>query len=146
MDTSLEIRLFGGLRVAVDGAPVTGFMSAKVPALLAYLAVTGRGQRRDDLAGLLWGEMPDVDAKNNLRQALANLRRSLEPWLIITREEVALDPETMLAANAHAAAGEDARRPRSQQPLQSLPAQTGSADAGRLRNGGRAPARSATDS
>ncbi len=64
---SLEIRLFGGVRVAVDGAPVTGFMSAKVPALLAYLAVTGRAARRDDLAALLWGEMPDVDARNNLR-------------------------------------------------------------------------------
>lgn len=92
MDTNLEIRLFGGLHVLVDGAPVNAFMSAKVPALLAYLAVTGRGQRRDDLAALLWGELPDADARNNLRQALANLRRSLEPYLRITRDEVALDP------------------------------------------------------
>ena len=62
--------------------PLTAFMSNKVPALLAYLAVTGRAQRRDDLAALLWGEMPDADARNNLRQAIANLRRSLEPHLM----------------------------------------------------------------
>ena len=58
-------------------------MSHKVPALLAYLAMSEGPQRRDDLAALLWGEMPEVDAKNNLRQAIANLRKALEPHLLI---------------------------------------------------------------
>ncbi len=93
MANQLEIRLFGGLRLAQDGMPLTAFMSNKVPALLAYLAATGRAQRRDDLAALLWGEMPDADARNNLRQAIANLRRSLEPHLIVTRDTVELNPE-----------------------------------------------------
>ena len=97
MANQLEIRLFGGLRIAQDGVPLTAFMSNKVPALLAYLAVTGRAQRRDDLAALLWGEMPDVDARNNLRQAIANLRRLLEPHLIITRDTVELNPAAPLA-------------------------------------------------
>ncbi len=88
----LEICLFGGLRVLVDDQAVTTFMSAKAPALLAYLAATGRVQRRDELAALLWGEMPEADAKNNLRQVLTNLRRCVDPFLIITRETVEMNP------------------------------------------------------
>ena len=68
-------------------------MSSKVPALLAYLAVTGRPHQRDALAGLLWGEMPDDAAANNLRQALTNLRKLAEPHLLITRETVAFNPD-----------------------------------------------------
>ncbi len=93
MANCLDIRLFGGLRIALDGEPVSAFMSQKVPALLAFLAVSGRAQRRDDLAALLWGEMPDADARNNLRQALANLRKLLDPCLTITRETVELNAE-----------------------------------------------------
>ena len=44
-----------------DGAPITAFESDKVRALLAYLAVeSGRPQRREMLAGLLWPERPDA--------------------------------------------------------------------------------------
>jgi DNA-binding SARP family transcriptional activator/tetratricopeptide (TPR) repeat protein len=109
MATGLEIRVFGGLRIVLNGAPLTAFISAKAPALLAYLAVTGRAQRRDDLAALLWGEMPDVDARNNLRQAVANLRRMLEPYLIITRETLELNPATPCFLDA--AAFEQGLRP-----------------------------------
>ncbi len=73
MAADLELILLGGLQIRQNGAPVAGFMSSKVPALLAYLAVTGRPHQREALAGLLWGEMPDAAAANNLRQALSNL-------------------------------------------------------------------------
>ena len=79
MAPNLEILLLGGLQIRQNGAAVVSFMSSKVPALLAYLAVTGRPHQRDALAGLLWGEMPDVAAANNLRQALSNLRKLFEP-------------------------------------------------------------------
>lgn len=88
MTAVLEIRLFGGLEVRRGGAPIGGFVSSKAPALLAYLVVTGRPHQRDSLAALLWGEMPDADAKNNLRQTLTNLRKLAEPNLVITRETV----------------------------------------------------------
>lgn len=90
----LDICLFGGLRVIVNDEPISTFMSAKAPALLAYLAVSGRPQRRDELAALLWGEMAETDAKNNLRQVLTNLRRFVDPWLLITRETVEMNPAT----------------------------------------------------
>jgi DNA-binding SARP family transcriptional activator len=82
--------LFGGLEIRQGDAPITAFISNKAPALLAYLAVTRRPQQRDTLAALLWGEMGDADAKNNLRQALTSLRKTLDPFLEITRDTVAL--------------------------------------------------------
>ena len=89
--TMLEIRLFGGLQIRLDGAPVSGFISAKAPALLAYLACEQRPCLRDELAALLWGELPEADAKNNLRQVLSNLRKRLGAHLRITRVDAALD-------------------------------------------------------
>ena len=40
--------------------------------------------------------MPEVDAKSNLRQAIANLRKTLKPHLLITREMVEINPSTTL--------------------------------------------------
>jgi DNA-binding SARP family transcriptional activator/predicted ATPase len=88
MSTRLEIQLFGGLQIKKNNIPVAGFVSNKVSALLAYLAVTRRTHQRDALAALLWGEMPEADAKNNLRQALANLRKLVGSHLLITRDSV----------------------------------------------------------
>lgn len=84
----LEIRLLGSPQFLRDHSPITEFISHKVPALLAYLAVTRRAHSRDKLAALFWGEMPDADAKNNLRQALTNLRKFAENELTITRDSV----------------------------------------------------------
>jgi DNA-binding SARP family transcriptional activator len=88
MESALQIRVLGGLHIARNSAPLANFVSNKAPALLVYLAMTQRPHSRDALAALLWGEMPDTDAKNNLRQALSNLRKLAEPHLIITRETV----------------------------------------------------------
>jgi DNA-binding SARP family transcriptional activator len=44
----LSISLLGSFQVTLDGEPVTTFESAKVRALLAFLAVeAGRAHRRD---------------------------------------------------------------------------------------------------
>ncbi|MBP7692516.1 MAG: tetratricopeptide repeat protein [Anaerolineales bacterium] len=91
MSAVLEIRLLGGLHVAQHGSPLTNFMSSKVPALLAYLAANRRPHRREALAGLLWGDLPEADAKNNLRQALSNLRKLAGPHLHIDRETAAFN-------------------------------------------------------
>ena len=48
MANELDIRLFGGVRIALDSVSLTDFMSQKVPALLAYLAMNEGPQRRDD--------------------------------------------------------------------------------------------------
>jgi len=94
----LEIRLLGTFEANLDGVSLAPFRSAKVRALLAYLAVeAGRPHRRVALATLLWGEYAERDANHSLRQALANLRSLLAPLssstLTITGQEVELHLE-----------------------------------------------------
>ncbi len=91
----LSLSLLGPLEVALAGEPVTEFESDKVRALCAYLAVEAqRPHRRDSLAGLLWPDWSDRAARNNLRNALANLRTAIgdrtavPPYLLITRETI----------------------------------------------------------
>ncbi|MBI5934431.1 MAG: tetratricopeptide repeat protein [Chloroflexi bacterium] len=93
---SLQIRLFGNPQIALDNSPATDFISNKVPALLAYLAVTRRAHTRDKLAALLWGEMTDADAKNNLRQALTNLRKLADDHLTTTRDLIVFSGDCFL--------------------------------------------------
>jgi DNA-binding SARP family transcriptional activator/predicted ATPase len=87
----LKLALLGNVEICRDGAPVTRFRTSKNLALLCYLAVTGRAHSRADLAGLLWGELPEANAHNHLRKALTNLRQLVGPYLSITRQSVAFN-------------------------------------------------------
>jgi DNA-binding SARP family transcriptional activator len=87
MPAELQITLLGSPGVALDGRPVTGFVSTKAQALVYYLAATGRSHTRDALAGLLWSDVPDATARKNLRDVLSNLRRLIDPYLLISRQQ-----------------------------------------------------------
>ncbi len=95
----LAISLFGSFHVTLDGRPVTAFQSDKVRGLLAFLAVEAAApQRRERLAGLLWPDSPEAQARHSLSQALLNLRRATSdhlaspPFFLITRKAVQLNP------------------------------------------------------
>ncbi|MEJ5199114.1 MAG: BTAD domain-containing putative transcriptional regulator, partial [Anaerolineae bacterium] len=90
----LRLAYLGGMQVLRGDRPVTGFVSAKAPAVLCYLAVTGRVQFRLVLAGLLWGDLPEQDACANLRKVLSNLRDLVGEHLIITPHTVAFNRES----------------------------------------------------
>src|SRR5665213_451475 len=50
-------------------------------ALLAYLAMQpGYSETRERLATLLWGEVPDRQARQSLRQALVAMRADFAPF------------------------------------------------------------------
>ena len=96
----LSIFLLGSFRVALDGEPVTGFVSDKARALLAFLAVEAeQAHRRETLAGLLWPEYPERSARASLRNALANVRQVIgdreadPPFLCIARQTIQFNPE-----------------------------------------------------
>jgi DNA-binding SARP family transcriptional activator len=93
MTNTLRLELFGGFRIAEGTLPLPGFTYSKGKALLAYLAVTGQPCGRETLAALLWSELPDSEARTNLRVVLSNLRQFSEPYLLITRETVGLNPQ-----------------------------------------------------
>lgn len=49
---------------------------AKLPILLAYLALEHKAHTRESLADLFWPDLQSDDARANLRRALSNLRRA----------------------------------------------------------------------
>ncbi len=90
---SLKVLLFGAPQVFLDARPLENFISNKARALLFYLAATRRPHTRDALAGMFWGEMPNREARINLRQVLSNLRKIAPEVFLIDRQNVALNPE-----------------------------------------------------
>ncbi len=97
----LSLTLLGAFQITLDGEPVTGFESDKVRALLAYLAVeSDRPHRRDALAEMFWLDRPPGVARNNLKQALSNLRKATgdreanPPFLRINRTELQFNPDS----------------------------------------------------
>jgi TolB-like protein/DNA-binding SARP family transcriptional activator/Tfp pilus assembly protein PilF len=73
----MRIRLLGDLEVmSPEGRPVR-FATRKSSLLFAALVLAGRrGHRREQLSEALWPGRDDAQARNNLRQALVDIRRS----------------------------------------------------------------------
>jgi DNA-binding SARP family transcriptional activator len=94
MSEQLRVTLIGSAQLALGGIAINRLVSGKALALLVYLAVTGRAHSRQALAGLLWGELPEEDARRNLRVTLAELRKQLYPYLLISRQELAFNRES----------------------------------------------------
>jgi DNA-binding SARP family transcriptional activator/predicted ATPase len=90
------LALLGGLRGRRDASTPLTLPTRKTQALLAFLAVPpGRAHPREKLAGLLWGGMPEAQARRSLRQALFTLRKAMgaDPRaVLIDGETVALNP------------------------------------------------------
>lgn len=108
----LAIRTFGALTVALGGGtqPIH-FATHTVEALLVYLACQDRPLGRDELAELVWPERTQEQARMNLRVALYRLRQQIDPYLLITRQQLALNPDAVVELDAgqferHLAAGE----------------------------------------
>ncbi len=104
----LSLSLLGTFQAALDGEPVTRFESNKVRALLAYLAVEAdHSHSRDKLAGLLWPDFDEHAALGNLRNALANLRKSIgdrdayPPFLLITKDTIQFNPASSYELDIH---------------------------------------------
>jgi DNA-binding SARP family transcriptional activator len=88
----LQLSLLGSPCATLDGIPLHGTLLHKDLALLYYLAVSGRPQPRASLAALLWGDISEESARRNLRKSLTDLHRRLGDHLVITRDEIALEP------------------------------------------------------
>jgi WD40 repeat protein/DNA-binding SARP family transcriptional activator len=94
---TLTLELLGPARISVDRR-VLSLRVRKELALLAFLALEPQRQRREILLGLLWPDVPDETARNNLRVVLAGLRRALgaaaDGVLLADRQYVQLAPAT----------------------------------------------------
>jgi DNA-binding SARP family transcriptional activator len=85
----IRLHLLGQFQLVVDGSAIE-ITSRRVRLLLALLALhRGRQLLRDKVAGLLWPESSDKNAKISLRQTLWQLRNALS--------ESGIDPDDLLA-------------------------------------------------
>ena len=91
MAAELELTFLGNMRLRLGTTDVTQDLSAKGQALLCYLAVTGETHPRSWVAGLLWGDKPEADARRSLRVDLVPLRRVLGDYLKADRQTIAFN-------------------------------------------------------
>src|SRR5262245_51990624 len=95
--TRIELSLLGGFQARDEAGASLAPPTKKAQALVAYLAIPlGRPHPREKVATLLWGDMPEAQARGNLRQALSRIRtawpRRARPALVLDGPTVALDP------------------------------------------------------
>lgn len=78
---TIAARLFGGFELTdADGKELT-LTTRKARALLAFLLVeAGQWHSRERLAGLLWGDRAQTQARNSLNQALYEIRKLEEAF------------------------------------------------------------------
>jgi len=96
----VKLTLLGGFQAQLGADAPLALPTRKTQALLAYLALPlGQAHSRDKLATLLWGDMPDAQARGNLRHALSRIRKTLPAGarhgLILDGPTVALDPSVV---------------------------------------------------
>jgi DNA-binding SARP family transcriptional activator len=78
--SSLNVSLFGGMKVCIESQQNQIKLTRITQLLLAYLLLErNRLHPRDVLAGLLWGERDQQSARSCLNTALWRLRQALEP-------------------------------------------------------------------
>ena len=93
-----ELNLLGQFRFRLSGGPDIDLPSHKDRALLAILALQpGVPQSREKLAGLLWTDRGDAQARDSLKHALMHIRQSLaqvapEP-VVADRQSITLVPK-----------------------------------------------------
>jgi DNA-binding SARP family transcriptional activator len=106
------VRLLGSFEVRLNGALIA-LTSTRAQSLLAYLALRqGMPQRRDRVAGLLWPESTDRQARTNLRHVLHTLRAGVpdaDHYLRATTQTLSLRDFSADVAVFDAALAEDDR-------------------------------------
>jgi TolB-like protein/DNA-binding SARP family transcriptional activator/tetratricopeptide (TPR) repeat protein len=114
----MRIQLLGRflIRLADADERLIPVPSRRRRALLAYLAMQpGYSETRERLATLLWGDVPDRQARQSLRQALVAMRADFAPFdvqpLRVERDTVGLDPDLIAVDARELLALADSERP-----------------------------------
>ena len=94
----MHLSLLGGFECRSAEGVSLSFPTRKVRALFAYLvASAGQSHERSKLAGLLWGDHAEAEARANLRKALSRLRGSLpddaQHCLVADASHIAIRPD-----------------------------------------------------
>ena len=86
----LKLSLLNGFELSLHGVGIP--LAIGPQHLLAYLAVSNRTVRRAQVAGVLWGDVPDRRAAGNLRSTLWRLRHLDLDLVGTSSEHLSLSP------------------------------------------------------
>ncbi len=89
----LTIKLFGTPTFLLENQSLAHLVTSRTAALLVFLAVTGQPQPRTLLTDLLWENIPEQQARTNLRYLLSNLRKAVGDYVVAQGESVAFNQE-----------------------------------------------------
>jgi TolB-like protein/Flp pilus assembly protein TadD len=94
--TVADLTLFGAFALKLADGQVADLPGQKDRALLAVLALNaGIPQSRERLAGLLWSDRGDVQARDSLKHALTRIRQCLGEALVADRQTAQLNPAAL---------------------------------------------------
>jgi WD40 repeat protein/DNA-binding SARP family transcriptional activator len=98
----LQIRLLGQFDIRLDGKRIV-IASRAGQSLLAYLALTaGTPHRREKLAGTLWPDSSEENARKNLRQELWRIRKAIPAQNLPEADDYLIADEYTLTFNRDA--------------------------------------------
>lgn len=98
----IELKLFAGFQLLNQQGETLSGISRKAKALLAWLALNpDKEYPREKLAGILWPDSNEMQARHSLRQALSSLRKILpsdakllqttKDWILLDGNQIKLD-------------------------------------------------------
>ncbi len=94
MTKVLQIACLGPIKITFDEIPVVGLDSVKAQALLVYLTLNPQIHTRQAMANLLWGELPEADARRNLRGVVMKLRQTVgDNFFEVTHQTISFNRE-----------------------------------------------------
>jgi len=89
----LTVSLLGSPTLQLENQTLSHLVTGRAAALLIYLAVTRQPQSRTLLADLLWENLPEHQAKTNLRYRLSDLRKVVGDYVIANGDTIAFNQE-----------------------------------------------------
>ncbi|RPI78162.1 MAG: hypothetical protein EHM41_26190, partial [Chloroflexi bacterium] len=94
----LEVKLLGQFEVSQDGRRLA-IPTRQAQSLFAYLILNaGKAHRREKLAGLLWPDSSENNARSNLRHELWRLRKTVDKeeqtYFLIDDLAITFDPDS----------------------------------------------------
>ncbi len=100
MTADYSIQVLGGCSIADSHGTLIDLASRKAEAIIMYVLFSEKAAcEREELATLLWAEMPESNALTNLRVTLAAIKRHCSDLLVITRRRVSLNPEIEISSD-----------------------------------------------
>ena len=89
----LQARFLGVPQLTIDQSALPRALTGKGLALFAYVAAQPGAVSRSKLVDLLWSDVSEFQARENLRSLIYRLRQDLDDYLLVTRHSLALNRE-----------------------------------------------------